>query len=160
MWARFRLYSHLNSHDPANAEKRYSNESNRPVYPFGYGLSYSSFEYSNVQVDRTTVTPDQSVSVSVDLKNVGARAADEMAQLYIHQRSGTAARPMRELKGFQRVSLKPGETRRLKFRLGPDGLRYWNAARHDWVVDVSTFDIAVGGDATARFSASFAVVPR
>ena len=97
------------------------------------------------------------MTVSVDLKNVGARAADEVAELYIHQRTGTAARPVRELKGFQRVTLKPGETRTLQFHLGPDELRYWNAASHDWVIDASTFDVAVGGDSNAKFGASFAV---
>ncbi len=151
------IYAHLTSHDPANAEKRYSNESNAPYYPFGYGLSYSTFAYANLKVDQPRIAPGGSVTVSVDLKNVGARTADEVAELYIHQRSGTAARPVRELKGFQRVTLKPGETRTLQFHLGPDELRYWNAASHDWVIDASTFDVAVGGDSTAKFGASFAV---
>lgn len=151
------IYAHLTSHDPGHAETRYSNESNAPVYPFGYGLSYSTFAFSNLKVDRPQVAPGGMVTVSVDLRNTGARTADEVAQLYIHQRSGTAARPVRELKGFQRVTLKPGEVRTLSFRLGPQELRYWNAAARDWVQDETTFDVAVGADSTTPFAGSFDV---
>jgi beta-glucosidase len=153
------IYSHLTSHDPANAEKRYSNESNAPTYPFGYGLSYSSFAFSAPRVDRSDVAPGASVSVSVDVTNTGKVTADQVAQLYIHQQSGTAARPVRELKGFQRVTLRPGEVRTLTFSLGNDELRYWNAAVRDWVVDDAVFDVAVGADSTAPFAASFRVHP-
>lgn len=151
------IYSHLNSHDPKKSEKRYWNEVNAPAWPFGFGLSYSTFEFSNVRVDRSRIAPDGSVSVKVDLKNTGTRTADEVAQLYIHQRNGTAARPVRELKGFQRVTLKPGQSRTLTFNLGAPELKYWNAATRDWVVDESVFDVAVGSDSTAPFSATFEV---
>jgi beta-glucosidase len=150
-------YAHLASHDPRNADRRYWNEPNAPAYPFGYGLSYSTFAYSNLHVDRPETAPDGVISVSVDLKNTGARKADEVAQLYIHQRSGTAARPVRELKGFQRVTLRPGETRTLTFKLGPAEYRYWNAAARGWVIDESSFDVAVGTDSTAAFSAEFTI---
>ena len=82
---------------------------------------------------------------------------DEVAQLYMHLRSGTSSRPVRELKGFQRVSLEPGETQSLSFTLGPDELRYWNAAARDWVQDAATFDVWVGGDSTAELHATFEV---
>ena len=81
-----------------------------------------------------------------------------MVQLYIHQRHGSASRPVRELKGFQRVSLEPGESRTLQFTLGPAELRYWNAAARDWVIDASTFDVWVGGDSTAELSTTFEVI--
>lgn len=154
------IYSHLASHDAPNANKRYSNESNAPVYPFGFGLSYSTFAFSNLRVDRKQIAPGETVTISVDLKNTGTRVADEVGQLYIHQRSGTAARPVRELKGFQRVTLKPGEVRTLTYRLRPAELRYWNAAVKDWVQDEATFDVAVGADSTAQFSESFEVKRR
>ncbi|GAC1612986.1 MAG: glycoside hydrolase family 3 N-terminal domain-containing protein [Novosphingobium sp.] len=150
-------YAHLTTHAPASANKRYWNESNAPRYPFGYGLSYSSFAYAAPMVDRAKIAPGESVTVSVDVRNTGGRIADEVAQLYIHQRSGTAARPVRELKGFQRLTLKPGETRSLHFRLGPDELHYWNTAKRDWVQDSSVFDVAIGGDSTAAFAGSFVV---
>ncbi len=151
------IYAHLTSHDAGHADTRYSNESNAPVYPFGYGLSYSTFAFSNLRLDRPQVAPGGAVTVSVDLRNTGARTADEVAQLYIHQRSGTAARPVRELEGFQRVTLKPGEVRTLTFKLGPQELRYWNAAVRDWVQDETTFDVAVGADSTVPFAGSFDV---
>jgi beta-glucosidase len=75
----------------------------------------------------------------------------------MHQRYGSSARPVRELKGFQRVTLAAGEARTLTFTLGPEELRYWSAARKDWVLEPSTFDVWVGGDATAQLTASFEV---
>ena len=151
------FYSRLASHDPAGAEKRYWDESGAPAFPFGHGLSYSTFAYSNLRVSPAVVAPNESVTVTVDLKNTGQRAADEVAQLYLHQRVGTAARPVRELKGFQRVTLKPGETRTLTFRIGQDEMRYWNAATRSWTVDETKFDVAVGGDSTAKFGSTFEV---
>jgi beta-glucosidase len=78
-------------------------------------------------------------------------------QLYIGQRHGSASRPVRELKGFRRVTLAAGESRRLQFGVGPNERRYWNAAVRDWVTDSSTFDVWVGGDSTAQLSANFEV---
>src|SRR6185312_1821040 len=113
----------------------YWNGSSAPTYPFGYGLSYTTFQYANLKVGQSSYAPGQPVKVTVDLTNTGKRTGDEVAQLYIHQRYGTSARPVRELKGFQRVTLKPGETRTLTFTLKPDDLRYWSAATHGWVQD-------------------------
>ncbi len=154
------IYAHLKSHAPRDSAKRYWNEAGGPIWPFGYGLSYSSFTYSNLKVDKDSVTPGSSVKVTVDLKNTGTRAADEVAQLYIHQRSGTAARPVRELKGFARVTLKPGETRLLSFTLDDSELRYWSAATRDWTIDNSVFDVAIGADSTAAFGATFSTKDR
>lgn len=151
-------YSRLTSHDPRNADRRYWNEPNSPAYPFGHGLSYTSFSYSNLRVTPATIVAGQSVTVSVDLKNTGSHTGDEVAQLYVHQKAGTAARPIRELKGFQRISLKPGAMRTLTFTLGPNELRYWNAAKRESVIDTAEFDLAVGGDSTAPFAATFSVV--
>jgi beta-glucosidase len=151
------IYSHLTTHDPKNIDKRYWNESNAPAWPFGFGLSYSTFSFSNVRVDQARISPTGEVVVKVDLKNTGMRKADEVAQLYIHQRVGTAARPVRELKGFQRVTLKPGEARTLSFTLATPELRYWNAAVRNWVVDESVVDVGIGADSTVPFSATFEV---
>lgn len=151
------VYSRLISHDPKNADKRYWNELNSPVHPFGFGLSYTTFAYSNLRVDKAQIAPGASLTVSVDLRNTGSRTADEVAQLYLHQKSGSAARPVRALKGFRRVTPKPGEMRTLSFRLGPDELRYWNAASRDWVIDEAPFVVAVGGDSTVPFGAEFVI---
>lgn len=142
-------YAQLISHKPNPANGRYWNETSAPTYPFGYGLSYSTFEYTNLRSKQASVPRSASIILAVDLKNVGDRTADEVAQLYIHQRFGTSARPVRELKGFHRVTLKPGETRSLRFVLGPDDLRYWSSVTNTWVNDASAFDVWVGGDSEA-----------
>jgi beta-glucosidase len=154
------IYSRLASHDPGKAGERYFNEESTPFYPFGFGLSYSTFAFDRLMVDRQTIKAGETLTVSVDVRNTGQRKADEVAQLYIHQRYGSAARPVRELKGFQRVTLAPNESRTLKFTLGPDELRYWSAAKKDWVVEPSTFDVWVGGDSTAKLSATVEVVSK
>ncbi len=151
-------YSRLQSHMPSTDGQRYWNEESTPLFPFGHGLSYSSFAFSNLQVDRKTARVGETVSVSVELKNTGQRSADEVAQLYVHQRSGSAARPVRELKGFQRVTLAPGESRTLTFKLGADELRYWSTATRGWVNEAAGFDVWVGGDSTAKLGASFELV--
>jgi beta-glucosidase len=153
-------YAHLISHSPANADKRYWNGTSQPTWPFGYGLGYTTFQYSNLHVAQPAYAVGQPVTVTVDLKNTGARAGDEVAQLYIHQRYGTSSRPVRELKGFQRVSLKPGETRTLTFTLSPADLRYWSAATHGWVQDEAPFDVWVGGDSRADLSGRFEIRDR
>ena len=150
-------YAHLISHDPKHADERYWNGSSAPIYPFGYGLSYTNFRYSNLRIGRSSYAPGEPVNLTVDLQNTGARAGDEVAQLYIHQRWGTSARPIRLLKGFQRVTLTPGESRTLRFTLTDDDLRYWSAATGGWLHDESTFDIWVGGSSTADLAGSFEV---
>ena len=151
------VYSHTRSHEPQNQERRYWDEESTPLFPFGHGLSYAEFSYSNLAVDRGAIGPDQALTVSVDVANTADREADEVVQLYIHQRSGSASRPVRELKGFQRISLGAGESRTLQFTLGRAELSYWNAVARDWVLDASTFDVWVGGDSTAELSTTFQV---
>jgi beta-glucosidase len=149
------IYSHTISHEPDNQGRRYWDEESTPLFPFGYGLSYGRFDYTGLTLDRDRIRPGDTVTVSVTVTNVGERAGDEVAQLYIHQRYGSASRPIRELKGFQRLTLAAGESQTLRFPLGPDELRYWNAATRDWVIDTTTIDVFVGGDSTAAQSASF-----
>ena len=149
------VYSHTTSHDPANQGRRYWDEESTPLFPFGHGLSYGRFEYSDLAVDRDRIARGETVTVSVTVTNAGDRTGDEVAQLYLHQRHGSAARPVRELKGFRRLTLAAGESSRLAFDLGPDHLRYWNAAARDWVLDATTFDVFVGGDSTAELGTAF-----
>jgi beta-glucosidase len=151
------VYSHTRSHEPEKQRQRYWDEESTPLFPFGHGLSYARFEYGSLTVDRDVIAPDEVLNVSVDVTNAGEREADEVVQLYIHQRYGSASRPARELKGFQRISLAAGETRTVRFALGPAELRYWNALARDWVIDASTFDVWIGGDSTAELSTTFVV---
>ncbi|HET9302887.1 MAG TPA: fibronectin type III-like domain-contianing protein, partial [Propionibacteriaceae bacterium] len=140
-----------------NQGRRYWDEASTPLFPFGYGLSYGSFAYANLTVNQPTITPDAALTVSVQVTNTSDREADEVVQLYIHQRYGSASRPVRELKGFQRTTLGAGESRTVEFSLGQNELRYWNAAVRDRVIDISTFDVWVGGDSTAELTTTFEV---
>ena len=151
------IYSHTRSHEPENQAHRYWGEASTPLFPFGHGLSYGRFDYTNLTVDAPATPTDGTVTVSVEVTNIADREADEVVQLYLHQRHGSASRPVRELKGFRRITLAAGESRTLSFAVGPDERRYWNAATRDWVVDASTFDVWVGGDSTAPLTTTFEV---
>ncbi len=150
-------YSRTRSHDPEKQDRRYWDESSTPLYPFGFGLSYASFEYGDVRVDEASIALDGTVTVSVDVTNTSGRAGAEVVQLYIHQRSGTSSRPLRLLKGFERVELAPGATATVSFAVGPSERRYWSAATRGWVLDASVFDVWVGGSSDAARHAEFAV---
>ena len=150
-------YAHNRTQAPQDQGKRYWDEESTPLFPFGYGLSYSSFQYSNLRLSRSEIKRDDTLDVSVDLENKGDVPADEVAQLYIHQQYGSASRPVRELKGFERVALAPGERKTLHFSLGKDQLAYWNSAKQDWVFDVSTFDVWVGSNSDADLHSQFSV---
>jgi beta-glucosidase len=151
------VYAHTISHDPENQGKRYWDEASTPLFPFGHGLSYATFEFADLAVDRPAIAAGESLTVSAMMRNASERVGDEVVQLYVHQRNGTASRPVRELKGFRRLTLQGGESRTVEFTLGPDELRYWNAAARDWVIDAATFDVWVGGDSTAALGATFTV---
>ena len=151
------IYSHTRSHEPEKQERRYWDEASTPLFPFGHGLSYGQFAYANLAVDKSVVDTTQTVTVSVEVTNTSDREADEVVQLYLHQRHGTASRPVRELKGFQRITLPAGESRTLQFAIGPDERTYWNSVARDWVSDASTFDVWVGGDSTSGLSTTFEV---
>jgi beta-glucosidase len=127
------------------------------LFPFGHGLSYATFEYTDLAVDPPAIAAGESLTVSVTVRNAAERAGDEVVQLYVHQRHGTASRPVRELKGFRRATLQGGESCTVESTLGPDELRYWNAAAHDWVIDSATFEVWVGGDSTAALGTTFTV---
>jgi beta-glucosidase len=150
-------YSHNLTQNPGEQEKRYWNEKVVPLYPFGYGLSYTTFAFSNLKVNQPEIKIGHTADVTVDVKNTGSRAGDEVVQLYIHQQAGSASRPVRELKGFERVALAPGETKTVRFKLGPEELRYWSAAARDWVQEAENFDVWVGNDSSASLHSTFRV---
>jgi beta-glucosidase len=150
-------YARMKTHQPKERENRYWNEQGTPLYPFGFGLSYTTFTYDNLRVSKPFIALGETLAISVDVTNTGVCAAAEVAQLYIHQRYGSAARPIRELKGFNRLTLSPGETQTVEFVLTAKELTYWSSAVHEWVQDETIIDIMVGGDSTATLSASFEV---
>jgi beta-glucosidase len=153
-------YAHNLSHQPEGSrlfKSRYWDAPSSPLFPFGYGLSYTTFAYANVKLAAPSVKVGRPAVVTVDVRNTGPVAGDEVVQLYIHQKHGSDSRPARELKGFERVTLKPGETRTVRFTLGPDELRYWSTAQGKWVQEPTPFDVWVGGDSTATEHAEFTV---
>ena len=129
-----------------------------PLYPFGFGLSYTTFSIDNLNVSASQVKLGSSLTVTADVTNTGPLAGDEVVQLYIHQQAGTDSRPMRQLKGFERLTLAPGETRTVTFHLGPAELGYWSTNAGRWVQDAEAFDIWVGTDSLATLHAEFTVV--
>jgi beta-glucosidase len=136
---------------------RYWDSSSLPLFPFGYGLSYTQFAYSNLRLDQTSIAPDGQLRASIDVQNTGNRAGDEVVQLYIHQRAGSASRPVRQLKGFERITLAAGEKRTVRFALGRDELQFWSPQAKQWVVEPEAFDAWIGGDSTATNHAEFTV---
>lgn len=150
-------YAHYRTFQPENADSRYFEEESTPLYPFGHGLSYATFAYDNLRVDAPTIGINETATVSVDVRNISERPGDDVVQLYIHQNHGSSSRPVRELKGFARIALQPGESRRVDFPIGPDQLRYWSAATRGFVQDASVFDIWVGGDSRAELATTLEV---
>jgi beta-glucosidase len=155
-------YAHNLTHEPDNApgfKSRYWDSLISPLYPFGYGLSYSTFAFSNLALSQPQIKLGDALTVSVDVENTGTVAGDEVAQLYIHQRAGSASRPMRQLKGFERIALAPGEKKTLHFTLGRKELSYWSTADRKWVEEPETFDVWAGGDSTAKLHGQFKINP-
>jgi beta-glucosidase len=117
----------------------------KPLYAFGFGLSYTSFAYSHLEVKPEKARPDQTVEVSFELRNTGDRAGDEVAQMYVTHVGSRVERPLQELKGFQRISLQPGQVRRISLTLPVKALAYWNEGAHAFVVENDSVKISVGG---------------
>jgi len=135
----------------------YLDMTREPLFPFGYGLSYTSFKLDNVKVDPPKIGPAGKATVTVDVTNTGARPGDEVVQLYIHDRVASVTRPVKELRGFERVGLAPGEKKTVRFTLGPEALRFTdeNMAR---VVEPGLFDVMLGTSSTSLATVPLEVV--
>ena len=150
-------YNHNLTQNPETApefKSRYWDILSTPLYRFGYGLSYTSFSFDNLKVAPSARVGD-TIEVSADVTNTGSRAGDAVVQLYIHQRAGSASRPIRQLKGFEKVPLEPGAKRTVYFTLGKNELQFWSPAVKTWVVEPEQFDVWVGGDSTATLHGEF-----
>ncbi len=139
---------------------RYFDKKNvEPLFPFGYGLSYTKFEYSGLKI-----SPDESaddpVKVSVRIRNSGLRAGAEIVELYVHDGHSSVDRPVQELKGFERVSLAPGESKEVQFTLDRGALAFYSTAKKDWVAEPGKFDVMVGSSSRdIRTKGSFVLKP-
>jgi beta-glucosidase len=130
----------------------------KPLYPFGYGLSYTTFKYSALKTSAPTLAKDGAVTVSVDVKNAGKRAGEEVVQLYVRRPNAPADRPRQELRGFKRVALGPGESKTVEMPLPASSLGQWEASRHSFVVEAGKVDLLVGASsADIRLQGSITV---
>jgi beta-glucosidase len=155
-------YNHKNTGRPPVEAERYTSKYIdvpwTPLYPFGYGLSYTTFVYSQPRLSATSITALDSLVVQVDVSNTGSRPGDEVVQLYLRDEVGSVTRPVRELRGFQRITLQPGQTRTVRFTLGPDDLAFYDQQLRR-VVEPGFFTLWVGtSSADSRSSARFEVV--
>lgn len=156
-------YNHKNTGRPSlptNADDRYKSRyvdlPDTPLYPFGYGLSYTTFEYSDLKLSKKEIGKSETLTVSVTIKNTGKRKGVETAQLYVRQLVGTFTRPVRELKGFQKVELDAGEAKTITFKIGKDELATLDK-NFKSIVEAGEFEVYVGSDSEARLKAAFTV---
>jgi len=154
-------YARNLTHSPEDSPKynpRYWDGLPTPLYPFGFGLSYTTFSITDLKVSAAQVKVGDTVTVTANVTNTGKVAGDEVVQLYSHQKFGSDSRPMRELKGFERITLNPGENKTVTFQLGPSELGYWSTNLGKWVQDAAAFDLWVGSDSLATLHADLVVV--
>jgi beta-glucosidase len=116
-----------------------------PLYAFGHGLSYTTFEYKDLRINSANVRPEDRVTAEFTVTNTGRVAGAEIAQLYVREVASRVSRPVKELKGFAKVSLQPGESRTVRLRLTVRDFSYWDATGHAWRADPGDFLIRVGG---------------
>jgi beta-glucosidase len=153
-------YNHLNTGRPPDPSNRYNSKysdiPSTPLFPFGYGLSYTTFKISNLQLSAPQINVNGKLTVSVEVENMGQRAGDEVVQLYIRDPVASMARPVKELKGFQRVSLQPGAKKRVEFVLASEQLGFWNRELR-YVVEPGEFRVMVGANSVDVLDAKFEV---
>jgi beta-glucosidase len=131
------------NHKPTGRADDYVNLNGQPLFPFGFGLSYTNFDYSNLRFEKKRFAKNESTKVYCTIKNTGNRDGDEVVQLYIRDLLSSLAQPVKQLKGFQRIFLKAGEAREISFTITPALLKMLDANMH-WVVEPGDFRIMVG----------------
>jgi beta-glucosidase len=139
--------------DPSRTHK-YVDDDGAPLFPFGFGLSYTAFRYDNLVVQPPAPGSSGEIVVSVDVTNDGDRQGEEVAQLYVRQDVGSVETPDRSLKGFSRIALNPGETKHVIFRLPQDQLAVWSA-ENAWKVETGNYTLWVGGSSQASLTTKF-----
>jgi len=155
-------YNHKNTGRPPTDQKytsKYLDVPVSPLYPFGYGLSYTKFKFGPPQLSATTIGPDGQLTVTVEVENIGQRAGDEVVQLYIRDQASSVTRAVKELKGFERITLQPREKRRVQFILKPEHLGFYNSDMR-FVVEPGEFRVMVGPNSEELLETSFQVIAR
>jgi beta-glucosidase len=152
-------YNHNATGRPTSPDRwhtGYIDESKEPLYPFGYGLTYSRFAYSDLKVPSQSIAPGGTLSVSADIANTGDREATEVVQLYVHDQVAPTSRPVRELKGFERVTLRPGEHKQVEFTVNANDLGSYDPQMH-WIVPNGMYDVWIAPDSTSGIHGTFEV---
>jgi beta-glucosidase len=154
-------YYQKNTGRPFNEADKYTSKyldsPNTPLYPFGFGLSYTSFNYENFRVDKEQISKTDSLIVSFDLSNTGKYEGEEIVQLYIQDEVASVTRPVKLLKGFQKIKLKPGEARKISFTISPDMLSFLDKDLQE-VIEPGKFNVMIGGNSVDLISTSFEVI--
>jgi len=131
-----------------------------PLFPFGFGLSYTKFDYSNLKVSPNQISPNQPVEVSLTVRNSGSRPGAEVVELYVHDGQSSVDRPVQELKGFRRIELAPGESKDVHFTLDRSAMAFYSTAKKDWVAEPGEFDVLIGASSRdIRLKGSFSLKP-
>jgi beta-glucosidase len=153
-------YNHKNTGRPFEAENRYTSKyldvPNTPLFPFGFGLSYTRFNIGNLRLNKTQINRNENIKISVDVENVGQRGGAEVVQLYVRDLAASVPRPVKELKGFQRVNLKAGEKRTIEFTLTPKDLSFLNQQMKLTLED-GDFEVFVGNSSEANLKTTFRI---
>jgi beta-glucosidase len=142
------LPADLLEYDIITSGQTYLYDKTKPLYPFGHGLSYSSFRYSNLRVADRSLSSKGQIEVSVDVTNKGKRSGDEVVQLYTHQRTSRDKQPLTQLRAFDRVSLSAGQTKTVRLNVPVSDLAHWDVTRNKWVVETSRYDVRVGASSS------------
>jgi beta-glucosidase len=131
-----------------------------PLFPFGHGLSYTKFDYSGLKISPGKVAAGKQVEVTIEVRNSGSRAGAEIVQLYVHDVKSSVDRPLKELKGFQRVLLNPGEARNVSFTLDKSAMSFFSTAKDDWVAEPGAFEVWIGASShDIRLKGTFELAP-
>jgi beta-glucosidase len=154
-------YNHKSTGRPYNSDDRfytgYTDTPNEALYPFGFGLSYTTFEYKNLKLDKSEIKKDDTINLSIDITNTGDVDGEEVVQFYIHDIVGSITRPVKELKGFQKVMLKAGETKTINFNIDSKSIEFYTANKK-WEVEPGDFEVFVGGNSSTNLKTIFTVI--
>ena len=152
-------YNHKNTGRPTAPDRwhtGYLDQSATPLYPFGFGLTYTKFNYSNLKIESPMISSDGTLRVSAEIENTGKREGTEVVQLYVHDQVAPTSRPVRELKGFERVTLVPGAHKTVEFSVNANDLGSYDPSMH-WIVPKGTYDVWVAPDAASGIQGTFEV---